>query len=431
MQLLLYLVHHRDRLVSKDELLEHVWAGKVVSDDALTVAISQIRKALGDNARHPEYIKTFPGKGYQLIAPVSLPVTVAAETTPVRKTYPMPIWFLTLFTITLVGILGWFATMDISSEQTDFPPRALDAYQQGRFLLAQHNPDKAQQAETLFSRAYELAPDMGKALWGMAEARLRQPDAEQQAVEHWLQQSMKLAPEFAPAQLTLAQYHFTRTWQFAEAEKAFQHALKLAPEYSQSHLLYAQFLLARRQFDAALEHIREYISLAPQNYAQPVVAWVYTMMGKHQLALDELDKIASLSEPQLSYHISAQAVLENMGREGESFKHLKIILQQGGFNELQLTAATERFQLSGLSGVYQWLLKNDDNRNIGQYQPPLSHARYAVKAGDHALALEKLRQAVAQKQTEVLWLGADPAYAALHSLPEFEQLAEQIGILSN
>lgn len=431
MQVLLYLVKHHDRPVSKDELLENIWAGKVVSEDALTVAISQLRKALGDSARQPDYIKTLPGKGYQLIAPVTLPPSLTIKENPTRKKYPMPVWFLAVFAIALTGVLAWYASISTSTPSVVYPPQAAEAYQQGRYLLSQNGAGKARQAETLFSRAYELEPKMGEALWGMAEARLRQPDAAQQQAEEWLQQAIRLKPEFAPAHLTLAQYYFTRTWQFDEAAQAFEQALKQDPRHSQSHFLYAQFLLARGQFDSALMHIREYILLAPQNYAVPVVAWIYNMMGKYQLALDELNKIASLSEPQLSYHISIQAVLENMGREDKSFKHLKIILQQRGVDPQQLGAATQHFQDAGLRGVYQWLLENNHNQNIGQYEPPLSQARYATKAGDLTLAVEKLRQAVAQKQTEVLWLAVDPAYAPLHRLPEYQQLIKQIGILTD
>ncbi|WP_156413595.1 winged helix-turn-helix domain-containing protein [Lacimicrobium alkaliphilum] len=431
MQVLLYLVQHHDRPVSKDELLETIWAGKVVSEDALTVAISQLRKALGDSARQPDYIKTLPGKGYQLIAPVTLPPPLTTEDNPTRKKYPMPVWFLAVFAIALAGILGWYATLNTSTSSVVYPPQAADAYQQGRYLLSQNGADKARQAETLFNRARELAPDMGEAHWGMAEARLRQPDAAQDQVENWLQQAIRLAPEFAPAHLTLAQYYFTRSWQFEAAGRTFQQALKLDPKHSQSHFLYAQFLLARGQFDSALQHTREYMRLAPQNYAAPVVAWIYNMMGKYQLALDELNKIANLSEPQLSYHISIQAVLENMGREEESFRHLREIMQQRGFSQRQLTSATARFQQGGLQAVYQWLLENNYDQNIGQYAPPLSQARYATKAGKLQLALDKLHQAVEQKQTEVLWLAVDPAYAPLHPLPEYQQLLKQIGILTN
>lgn len=70
MQVLLLLIAHKGQPVSKTQLLEQVWQGKVVSDDILSVTVSKIRKALNDNARSPTFIKTLSGKGYVLIADV-------------------------------------------------------------------------------------------------------------------------------------------------------------------------------------------------------------------------------------------------------------------------------------------------------------------------------------------------------------------------
>jgi TolB-like protein/DNA-binding winged helix-turn-helix (wHTH) protein len=70
MELLVYLVNNRERVVSRDELLDQLWKNKVVADDVLNVAISSLRKALGDDFKTPIYIKTLPRKGYQLIAPI-------------------------------------------------------------------------------------------------------------------------------------------------------------------------------------------------------------------------------------------------------------------------------------------------------------------------------------------------------------------------
>lgn len=68
--LLLYLVGNRDRLVTKDEILGHVWEGRKVSDGSLTVAMNSLRKAVDDSADVPRVIKTIRGRGYRFIAPV-------------------------------------------------------------------------------------------------------------------------------------------------------------------------------------------------------------------------------------------------------------------------------------------------------------------------------------------------------------------------
>jgi DNA-binding winged helix-turn-helix (wHTH) protein len=65
---LVALVERRDRVVSKEELLELVWAGLVVEENNLQVHISALRKLLG-----PEAIVTVPGRGYQFVAAVDGP----------------------------------------------------------------------------------------------------------------------------------------------------------------------------------------------------------------------------------------------------------------------------------------------------------------------------------------------------------------------
>ena len=74
-RVLLYLIEHRDRAVSKEELMEAVWQGTAVTDNALTRVVAQIRRELGDDARQPRFIQTLPTMGYRFVAaPVSVRV---------------------------------------------------------------------------------------------------------------------------------------------------------------------------------------------------------------------------------------------------------------------------------------------------------------------------------------------------------------------
>ncbi len=67
---LLYLIQRHGHLVGKDELLDQVWADTIVTETAMTHCIEEIRKALGDDAHNPRYLKTIPRVGYKFIAPV-------------------------------------------------------------------------------------------------------------------------------------------------------------------------------------------------------------------------------------------------------------------------------------------------------------------------------------------------------------------------
>src|SRR5207249_7257093 len=60
-----YLIEHAGRVVTKEELLQAVWAGTVVSDAALTTCMREIRKGLGERAQAPQYIATVHRRGYR------------------------------------------------------------------------------------------------------------------------------------------------------------------------------------------------------------------------------------------------------------------------------------------------------------------------------------------------------------------------------
>jgi DNA-binding winged helix-turn-helix (wHTH) protein len=69
--LLLYLVRHRDRVVTKTELLEAVWQGVAVSDSVLSTAMNGVRRAIGATGRGGGPIETVYGRGYRFRAPVT------------------------------------------------------------------------------------------------------------------------------------------------------------------------------------------------------------------------------------------------------------------------------------------------------------------------------------------------------------------------
>jgi pimeloyl-ACP methyl ester carboxylesterase/DNA-binding winged helix-turn-helix (wHTH) protein len=66
-----YLVEHRDRVVSKEELLDNVWGDRFVSESALTSRIKDARRAVGDDGRQQHLIRTVHGRGYRFVAEVA------------------------------------------------------------------------------------------------------------------------------------------------------------------------------------------------------------------------------------------------------------------------------------------------------------------------------------------------------------------------
>jgi DNA-binding winged helix-turn-helix (wHTH) protein/tetratricopeptide (TPR) repeat protein len=69
--LLCALARQPDALLTKDALLDAVWGHRFVTESVLKTAISDLRTALGDDAREPRFIKTVPRRGYRFIAPMA------------------------------------------------------------------------------------------------------------------------------------------------------------------------------------------------------------------------------------------------------------------------------------------------------------------------------------------------------------------------
>ena len=68
--LLLYLVQNREHVVSKDELLDVVWGGRIVSESTLTSHINAARKAIGDSGQEQRLIRTIARKGFRFVGDV-------------------------------------------------------------------------------------------------------------------------------------------------------------------------------------------------------------------------------------------------------------------------------------------------------------------------------------------------------------------------
>ena len=70
LEVLAYLVRHRDRVVPRTELLDEIWGSRFVTDSALASRVKAARRAVGDSGREQAVIRTVHGRGYQFLAPV-------------------------------------------------------------------------------------------------------------------------------------------------------------------------------------------------------------------------------------------------------------------------------------------------------------------------------------------------------------------------
>lgn len=116
---LAYLLGAGARVVGKDELLQALWPGVVVTEESLTRCVSDIRHALGDDGQ--QIIKTLPRRGYMLAAPVSTADGAVAPPPPRMARLGLRGWWL-VAALAAVAALSWWA-LDRRDAAPAAPPR--------------------------------------------------------------------------------------------------------------------------------------------------------------------------------------------------------------------------------------------------------------------------------------------------------------------
>ena len=86
MKVLVLLAQETPSVVTREQIMDVVWEGSIVTEHSLTIAISDLRKIFGDDPKSPAVIETIRGVGYRLIAPVVEEGNVAPSRVDIAQT---------------------------------------------------------------------------------------------------------------------------------------------------------------------------------------------------------------------------------------------------------------------------------------------------------------------------------------------------------
>jgi DNA-binding winged helix-turn-helix (wHTH) protein len=269
--LLRYLVVRPSTLVSKEELFQSLWPDVVVTDNALTQAVSDLRQALGDDRSNPTYIQTVAKRGYRFVAPVEV---VDAEPAPGR------------------------ARRRRESSSLD----AHRALTEGRLQLESLDASEVAVAIDNFKRAIDLDPSLPGAYVGLANAHFwmyemsrhrDHPDASllSLAIEQ-AECAVALDAELGEAHATLS-YLLVGANRCEEARAAALRAIALEPGYWAHY-----FRLGNATWGGErLAALRQCLDLYPEfPFAHFQMAMVYVARNALELATQALRQGTAVQE---------------------------------------------------------------------------------------------------------------------------------------
>jgi len=434
------------QVLTKTWLMEEIWPGRIVNEDSLSVAVSKLRRVLGDRAAAPKYIRTMTGTGY-----VWLP-----ETRRVSEPRPHPHaaagsragWWLSSG-IVGIGLLvaalgGWWVTRDrIPDSITDSPPingesslPAAPGAEIGELLesaeqrLDSDQPELLRQSVAEFREVLEEDPGNVAALLGIAAAKLELSATEgyldielyADEVRALLERVLASEPDNARAWRRKAQLNLLADWAIEPAREAYLRAIESDPDDPMNYLHYTEFLLTLGQFERAEAVMQQMRERNPAWYQFVNMSYVHYMRGELERALAETLRLMN-SEPESDY---VQRMLHRigllLGEDELAFEQLVALMAKAGMPQVRIDEYSALYRSRGMTALFGRLLDDRLEANIGHYIPPMSWARYAVTAGRYNEAFGWLNEAIEKRQAQVLLIDVDPHYRPLRDDPRFAAL---------
>ena len=412
--LLVALLRHPGRLVSKDELLARVWPDSFVEEGILSVHVSALRRTLGDETQPSTYIETVARSGYRFVAPVrrvDAPDDDAPAFSPVIR-----------------------------------PVELYESVGRGRsHLLAASYFDVAH-AVAAFRTATEIDGTYAPAHAGLARALCAQ--AELRAVPHLeafaeakalALRALAIDSACVDAHVALGTVLFLSDWDWAAAQRSLRRALALDPFHTEGLVQYGALMEALGRLDEGLQFKQQALvrhRRSPWLLVQIATSYWHQrkddetfLWAQHALDLDanHLLAISLLSLVHLRRGDFVSFLEKNLrdappkGVSDEALMHLRQIAA-----EMRSVYASE-----GRAGLSHYMADAVNDPRLA-FDPMLKLAsRRAIlygEAGRLEDAFDCLDQAIASRDPALVYLAVAPQWDSLREDPRFCERLERLAL---
>lgn len=385
---LLHLVRHRDRLVTRRELIEHFWDGRDVYEDALTRCMSTVRKALDDQACPARYIETRWAEGYRFVGS-------CAELAPAQPAARGPAAAATRS--------GRRHVRFSSGPETASADRLVT---RGNAYLSRFGLRNQRYALEMFRAALALNPDDYRAWAGVAASHSLQYLHAERLEHHWhgaiaaAREAQERKPLSAEAQLARAHVAAMRGDR-AEADAAFARAESLDPG-----LFHAWYHHGRICAEAG-EHER-----AAAMFERAAAADALDCQAT-ALSTLSLEHLGLFKEARRMAESSVQAAERTLQRRPDDVRSLSL----GGCLLPDLGRAAE-----GRGWTERALALEPHEPYVNMN----AACAFAI-LGEYPLALEYLGRVPLHPAGNCRWIAHDPSFDPLREFPRFHAMMSRCG----
>jgi DNA-binding winged helix-turn-helix (wHTH) protein/Tfp pilus assembly protein PilF len=301
MELLIFLVRHREQLVSREEIVAKLWHSDSVIDVERNInnIVRKIRTALGDDAEKPRFLETVIGKGYRFVGPVRVISPPRSDSDLSEKTRERP-------------------SLSAKSRYSR-DPLAYGEFMQGHRLSSSGDPRLLEDAARYLTNAVNRDPEFALAHATLAfvyAARHFEFDPSRT----WLERAEFHCDRALELDKSLPEAHVTRAYLLWGPSKNFQHveaiaelkcALALDKNLPHAYGRLGTILAHIGLLDHARAVYERGRAFDPKNAISHSVAQVYLWSGEYELAQEEVERwqAENLSSKYASYFALEIAIL--------------------------------------------------------------------------------------------------------------------------
>ena len=402
---LVLLLRQAGRLVTKDELLSKVWPETCVEEGILTVHVSALRKAFGDDTRSSGYIETVSRSGYRFVAPVTRE-QADRDMAPLHA-QPRP--------VELYELVGRGRARVLSGSYFELPD-----------------------AVSSFRAAIEIDSTYAAAHAGLALTRCLQgclravpyQEAFAEAKSSALR-ALAMDSDCADAQMALGTVLFVSEWDWAAAERSLRRALEINPSHTEALLAYGGLIEALGRPEEGMRFRQQALARNPESwlvYAE--IANSCWNQRRYDEAILWANRVLEIDPRHLlAGEFLAGVYLKRGDVEqflAENLRRARLFgVPEAGVERLTRLAADmqQAYAADGHAGLARCMLRLIPPEAIALQRAVLHGA-----AGELDAAFEHLDQALDLRDPGLAYLGVAPQWDTLRGDPRFADRLKRMAL---
>ena len=434
LRLLRLLASHAGEVVSHRQIREHLWGEQVVDfAGSVHVCISQIRAALGDNGKSPQFIETIPRRGYRFLRALRSAPSTGKTTRSIASPGDSSRWHQSLWwrrtmpvAVAAAGMVTLAALLGVFSRPSATQSPAADAYKRGLYVLASDAPDRLVRSRLFFQEAIQADPDYAPAYASLANTYQQETDLS--SARGYAERALALDEDLAEAHLRMAAVLAMGDWNWTAAERHIHRALDLDPRLAEAHHALASVYSVTGRMGAAIRPMEAALTIDPAStlLRADLGSFLY-----YQGNLDDAQAqcVAAL-RLDTEHHPSRLCLLNVAVARGEFARAIALaeqIMRTWQANEQEIAQVTAQRNEKGIAAFQRWRLMR--YREAGpNLVSPTAFAIVQAALGDHQGALTALEQAVAQRRAFTPFIVHDPVFYPLRNEARFQRLLSMMNV---